>query len=504
MRSRLLQIPWFLFLLPVFFVFHGFVENFRYIRFADCLPLMAWYALATLLCFFIFRLFLRSTIKAALMTSFVMAFYLFFGAFHDFFRKHNIFLHRYSISLPLFLMMAVALFFWLKKKPPFIKAGKFLNYLLLIYVLVDSITLVWNNTTRPGTRQMISALPDDTFRKCDSCPTPDIYLLLFDEYTSSKTLKDTYHYDNSSLDTFLLQENFHIQANSRSNYFFTPFSMASIFNMSYLAHLKDPRNVSSDDYIDILDPRRPAAVIRFFERQGYTIVNNSPFDLPGNPSSLEQPFIPVKTRLITNRTLYHYLMRDIGWWITAHFTNAQVLAENEVTMVYWGNKTAVEKTLEASRTAAGKPRFIYMHVFMPHAPFLFDSLEDKRRMEAVTSKADTVSPASYLNYIPYTNTQAKRLISAIKKNTMGKAVILFLSDHAFRYPPFFEHNERVFFDNQNAVYYPDGDYRLFYDSISAVNEFRVVFNKLFDQRLPLLKDSLIYLRDAPGVVGNKK
>lgn len=496
--------PLFLLLLPFFFVFHGYVENFRYIRPLDCLPLLGLYLLATLICFFIFRLFLRDNIKAALMTSFIMGFYFFFGAFHDFVRRHDIFLHRYSITLPLFLIVAACLFIWLKKKQPPRRAGRFLNYLLLIYLVMDGITLVWNNITRDDRGKIISALPNDTFRKCDSCPTPDIYLLLFDEYTSGKTLKDTYHYDNTPLDSFLLQEHFHIQPDSRSNYFFTPFSMASIFNMSYLSRLKDPQNVTAEDYIEIMDPGRPAAVIRVLERQGYAIINNSSFDLPGNPSSLDQPFIPVKTRLITNRTLFHYLMRDIGWWFVTHFTDAEALAENEASLVYRGNRTAVRKTMEESATAAGKPRFVYMHVFMPHGPFLFDSSGHMRQMRDIARESDAGNLSSYLNYIPYTNTQVKQLVSTIKKNTMGKAVIIFLSDHAYRYPAFLGHNERVFFNNQNAVYYPDGDYGLLYDSISNVNQFRVIFNKLFDQRLPLLKDSLIYLRDAPGVAGNKK
>ncbi|HVW61000.1 MAG TPA: sulfatase-like hydrolase/transferase [Puia sp.] len=499
-----MKFPLFLLLLPLFFVFHGYVENFHYIRPFDCLPLLGLYLLATLIWFFIFRLFLRDNIKAALMTSFIMAFYFFFGAFHDFFRRHDIFLHRYGITLPLFLLMAAVLFIWLKKKQPAPRVGKFLNYLLLIYMAVDSITLVWNLAFPRDTEKMISTLPNDTFRKCDSCRTPDIYLLLFDEYSSSKTLKDTYCYDNAGLDTFLLRENFHIQPDSRSNYFFTPFSMASILNMSYLSNLKDPQNVSANDYIEMLDPTRPAAVIRFLERQGYAIVNNSPFDLPGHPSTLDQPFIPVKTRLIANRTLFHYLMRDIGWWFITHIKDADVLEEDKAAAVYKGNNTAVGETLEESATAAGTPRFVYMHVFMPHGPFLFDSLGHMRKMSKAAQDYDIANLPSYLNYIPYTNTRVKQVISTIKKNTMGKAVIIFLSDHGYRYPPFFEHNEQVFFNNQNAVYFPDGDYRLLHDSISTVNEFRVIFNKLFDQRLPLLKDSLIYLRDAPGVVGNKK
>jgi hypothetical protein len=41
----------------------------------------------------------------------------------------------------------------------------------------------------------------------------------------------------------------------------------------------------------------------------------------------------------------------------------------------------------------------------------------------------------------------------------------------------------------------DKNYHLLYDRMSAVNEFPILSNKLFDQNLPLSKDSLIYLRD---------
>ena len=69
-----------------------------------------------------------------------------------------------------------------------------------------------------------------------------------------------------------------------------------------------------------------------------------------------------------------------------------------------------------------------------------------------------------------------------------------MSDHGYRY---IKDGGAYswFFNNQNAVYFPDGDYSLMYDSISNVNQFRVVFNKLFRLNLPLLKDSVIFLQE---------
>ena len=86
----------------------------------------------------------------------------------------------------------------------------------------------------------------------------------------------------------------------------------------------------------------------------------------------------------------------------------------------------------------------------------------------------------------------KTLVKALKNNTHGEAVIIILGDHGFRVPTEEKHPEWAF-QNLNAVYFPSKNYTGFYDSITSVNQFRVVLNTLFDQRLPLLKDSTIYL-----------
>src|SRR6202000_1611417 len=76
------------------------------------------------------------------------------------------------------------------------------------------------------------------YKPCDTCANPDIYFLLFDEYASSRALWQSLGYDKRGVDSFLLQRGFHIQYDSRSNYHYTPFSMASILNMSYLRGIK--------------------------------------------------------------------------------------------------------------------------------------------------------------------------------------------------------------------------------------------------------------------------
>jgi len=485
--------PVFIFLLPVFFVLHGFMENFKVIRFADCLPLIALYEAVTSAFVLLFFFLLKSFQKAALMTFALMSFYFFFGALHDFLIVHNIFLHRYGVILPAFFIGCILLFIVLRKKRSFDRACLFLNWLFIIYLVVDGALLVSRTSDRTvsGTTEMTSHI-------CKSCPTPDIYFLLFDEYSNSRTLKSVYGYDNSGLDSFLIHEGFHIQTDSRSNYQMTPFSMASILNMSYL-HIRDPENVQAQDVEEVMSPNRKEEVIRYLSSVGYTIVNNSTFDLPGSPSSVDQPFIITRTKLITHRTLIDYMARDIGTTLKRWLVGKDAVLEAWMRQVNEINRNMVTRTLEVSGKTSPGPRFVYMHVYMPHAPHLYDSLLHLRRFKDVDRGDDRDLIHEYLNYLPYTNEKARQIISTIKKNTNGQAVILFMSDHGMRYTPTADGRFPYCFNNQAAIYLPDKDYRSFDDNLTAVNEFRVLFNKLFKTGLPLQKDSTIFLYDKEHI-----
>ena len=90
--------PLFLFMLPLFFILHGALENRGAIPFVDGLLLLGIYisvaVIITLLCF----LFFKSLNKAAVAAAWLMGVHLFFGAFHDFVKKNfdSSFLSQYS------------------------------------------------------------------------------------------------------------------------------------------------------------------------------------------------------------------------------------------------------------------------------------------------------------------------------------------------------------------------------------------------------------------------
>src|SRR4051794_21255875 len=89
---------YFLLLLPFFFLFHGYTENFPLISAEDCLWLCLKYLLATALLCALFYLLFRSWRKAAIMMLLLMCFYFFFGSAHDAVKSiaPSTFIARYS------------------------------------------------------------------------------------------------------------------------------------------------------------------------------------------------------------------------------------------------------------------------------------------------------------------------------------------------------------------------------------------------------------------------
>ncbi len=474
---------------------HGYTENFGFIDFWDILILVSTYFAASVIFYLLFLILFKRRIKAALAASFVMAFYLFFGAIQDFCQSHFTLLNKYSVLLPLGLILAISLIIYLKKSNgTFLKLNLFLNSLFLVYIIVDLGALIYKNFNPPLNKlSTYSFVKNNNYRPCINCPKPDIYFLLFDEYQSSASLKTQFNYDNSSLDTFLTAQGFHIQRRSTSNYNFTPFSMASILNMSYLKGI-NPDEISIEDYARCNELIKKNEVINFLSLQGYEIVNYSIFDLAGNPSLINQDLLPLKTKLITDATLFNRLQKDLGWMLLSGKFKLKWLSEGIVYTNLRNNVKFLDLLTQSSSALSKMPRFFYGHLLMPHPPFYFDNKGNRKRSEVVYKEWQELDTDAYLGYVTYTNTKIKELISTIKQNTKGQAVIIFMGDHGFRKATM-DRDHAHYFENQNAVYFPGENYNLFYDSASTVNQFRVIFNTLFRQNFPLLKDSTIFLTD---------
>jgi hypothetical protein len=158
---------------------------------------------------------------------------------------------------------------------------------------------------------------------------------------------------------------------------------------------------------------------------------------------------------------------------------------------YIRNNERIIAGAQAESKAQNKtPAFTYLHLMMPHGPFVYDSLGHRTNIMAhLPSLSRDTLDKMFLSYQAYTNRRMQSLIASLQKETSGKAVIIVMSDHG--YQPAYEKEKKLAYYNLNAIYLPTRQYEALYDGISNVNQFRVLFNTLFQQKLPLLKDSII-------------
>jgi hypothetical protein len=158
------------------------------------------------------------------------------------------------------------------------------------------------------------------------------------------------------------------------------------------------------------------------------------------------------------------------------------------------------------------PLFVFVHLFPPHPPFVFGPDGEPRQTSSVYGLTDgrgwhertggSVEQymQGYRDQVAFVNARLTRVIEALLARSHRPPVIVVMSDHGPRSAPDEEDfgagavRERL--SILAACHLPDGGGGQLYDTISPVNVFRVVLNRTFDARLPLLPDR--HYRSRPG------
>lgn len=242
-----------------------------------------------------------------------------------------------------------------------------------------------------------------------------------------------------------------------------------------------------------------AAVFNTLEQEQYNFINLSIFDLHKNPSVRKEDFLTAtSSHMILYNTFYNCLYRDV---IPELFPSVKAginkknkkNKRDKYDQLKGYNSYVIDSLLAIHPAKASKgPMFAYAHLILPHFPYFFDSTGKSYPEELVYGPDMITNKERFKNYIGYTNQQVSVLLDSIIHRSDGEAIIIVQSDHGLF--DLAENRYQNAFRNYSAFYFPDRDYKLLYDSMSNVNTFRIIFNKYFDQQLPLLKDSSIFIK----------
>ena len=335
----------------------------------------------------------------------------------------------------------------------------------------------------------------------NSSEQPDIYYIILDGYGRADVLEEMYAFNNNSFLQFLAERGFFIAHKSMSNYSQTHLSLASSLNMSYLDFLAESLGDQSTDHYPITRLVRHSVVRRILESYGYQVIAFATGYRRTELSDANNYYTPpqrninqFESMLLENSAavFLQELLSEIGLW--------------DWYPGYKAHREMVLFTLErlASLPSSRGPKFVFVHIYIPHPPFVFGTLGEEvpqshpfrttdgnqflgTREEYITGYRDQIS---------FTNKQLEKVIDTILNLSERSPIIFLQADHGPGSMLDWDDPERTNFKERmsilNAYYIPNATEAPFYPSITPVNSFRLMFNHVFSADYEMLPDQSFY------------
>jgi len=309
---------------------------------------------------------------------------------------------------------------------------------------------------------------------------PDIYLILIDGHTRSDVLQEIYGVDNSGFVNQLEDLGFWVADCSTSNYPITYLSTASMFGLDYLHHLYE-----DSDHL-VLPPLNESTVFQTLTDHDYQTITFQNFvfahfnindDIRYAREGTFTGSITEFERLIVDTSILRIMIDMDGV-----FPDSWVYPfdDNLYLRHYRDTLYALETLPTLPEVEMSGNKFVYAHLLVTHDPFVFHA-------DGTFNNTRLFTANEYIESIDYIDSILPQILAEIIAKSDKPPIIIVMGDHGavVKGRPIEER-----FDNLFAIYTRGTDPVDvgFYDGISLVNVFRLLFNDLFGSDYALLTD----------------
>jgi len=400
-----------------------------------------------------------------------------------------------KILLPTTALLSIFLIIkTLRSKKTLAQIISFISVSLLIIVGYLTCTIIKNEYKKKGNSSTTTiSLQNKTSVSQETMP--DIYYIILDGYARQDILKSIYHYDNSWFVNSLRKMGFYVADAARPNYIHTYISLPSTLNMRYLDDLPQKYGINPVSNIAARQLIYDNEVTRKLRTYGYTIINFASTWEGTNESY--QADVTYKSD-----EYFKVLGRNIALdETTIVFLQTTLLSPFIKEVWFDAIRARTLATLQKLPTVPllkGK-KFTIAHIIPPHPPYVFTA--EGNPAPGTELEFSRESTDKYIDQLIFISNQILPVLQKIIKNSPNPPIIILQSDHG---PSSLFGRSNEWSKNYSeegikerssilyAVYLPDKNYRQFYDSITPVNSFRIVFNKYFEEDFPLLPDKTFY------------
>jgi len=479
------QFPFYVFLFSIYPVLALLATNIAEVNIRVVFrPLFASLILASLL-FVIMRLILKNWQQGALIATVILVCFFSYGHVYNLVRQISFALARHRYLIPIYVILFGILLWYTSKKVKDVASITIVINIVSIALLIFPAYRIISFTISNVYQEQSISEKSDLVQLTLPSPLPDVYYIVLDTYMREDALLRDMNFDNSEFISQLETMGFYVADCSRSNYSYTLASMTSALNMAYMSDL----NLDNAKNPWLL--LKQSKTRRQLEEIGYRTVA---FETSYEWSRLDDAdiLLGIGRDPANLQTLYPFevmFLKTTALLIPLDL-NLKILSNGAGDgMFEYQYHVDLERFILNELPKISKisgPKFVFVHILIPHVPYVFDSQGEVRTDpgfysgKLATAIDEEYLMAGYNGEIEFINAQMLNIFNEIIKASSTPPIIIMHGDHGLR-----DDNHLQIL---NAYYFPrDGNLNL-YPNITPVNSFRVMFNTYFGTNYDILPD----------------
>jgi hypothetical protein len=446
--------------------------------------------------------------RAGLLTTLLVVLFFIYGAVHGALEGHHLLgldLGQHRILLVVWLALA-AWGVWLAAHTGagLAEVTGALNVIAAVLVLINAFSIGYSQARAHSAPSQIPGLENVSLHwtpRAGMTRPPDIYYVMFEEYAGPAALRDQFGFDNSPFLDALAAKGFHVVATPHTNYPRTSLSLASSLNLSYLDFLTQRDGRNTGDASPLRELMKDHLAGRLLRAAGYE------FDQLGSwwePTSNS----PLADRNITYggwSDFTNILYQSTALWPVAQ--RVPFLADRtDARRRDWRSvQFQFDQLAQLGAKRGPKPRLVFAHILIPHAPYVFTRDGSYVSLEQEVAESGT---DAYVRQLEYTNTRILQLMDHLLSVPEAERPVILLQSDEGPYAGAPTSWKRIparalerKFGILNAYYLPGpvpatgSAGSEIPSTMTPVNSFRLVFDRYFGTKLPLLPDQEFVFRD---------
>ncbi|HVM72783.1 MAG TPA: sulfatase-like hydrolase/transferase [Anaerolineales bacterium] len=519
MKKGFTRLPWFYILFTFYPLLFLWAVNISQMDPAVVIRPFLFTLVGSAILYGLLYLILRDGVKAALIGTLLLIAYFSYG--HVYYAARTVaalkILNHHYVLVPLYAVLLGLGSWGILRIKKYDALTLYLNAASLILVLIQVVELSYAYietsyaVSRPIKYQSGLTLTTDLK------DMPDIYVIVLDTYMRSDALKQDLGYDNSPFINQLKDLGFYVASCGHPDYTFTYASISAMLNMRYIpgAYANDVWDDFSDSgfWSNLLKNNEVRAQLKsvgyktvaFQEEYPLVEFNNSDVligtDHPTINSAYLYPF-----EVMYQQSTAAIILPALDPSGKLEEAVRSIFAKPDKNTVDLSGLKGANKDFVATHIistnfildhitdipAIAGPKFAYIHLFIPHAPFVYgpDGQIETDPGYYGGDRAGATSEAyqlkGYVNQVQYIDKRIVPILQTVISKSKNPPIIILMGDHGL------ENNNRR--TDLLAYYLPKNGEAKLYPTISPVNSFRLIFDEYFGANYPLLPD-ITYIGD---------